>query len=31
MFDPILIPLDGSLVAEGDLSNVAAIARAFDE
>jgi len=30
MFDPVLIPLDGSLVTEDALWNVAANPRAFD-
>ena len=30
MFDPILVPLDGSLLAECVLPHVVAIARAFD-
>jgi len=30
MFDPILVPLDGSLLAECALSHVVSIARAFD-
>ena len=30
MFDPILVPLDGSLLAECVLSHTVAIARAFD-
>jgi len=31
MVDPVLIPLDGSLVTEGVLSNEVANPRAFDE
>jgi nucleotide-binding universal stress UspA family protein len=30
MFDPILVPLDGSLLAEGVLPHVVAVARAFE-
>jgi nucleotide-binding universal stress UspA family protein len=30
MFDPILVPLDGSLLAERVLPHVVAIARAFE-